>query len=801
MIGRIEAHLRRLRRWFSRSEWLARLLQLSTVTSTATEPGLVLIQIDGLGHSQLKHALKHRKMPFLQRLIKREHYRLYKQYAGVPSTTAAVQAELFYGVKAAVPGFNFMERSSGKLVRMIEPETAAQVEKKLEYYGGEPLLKGGSAYVDNYTGGAAEAHFCPNALGWGPSLREAKPLVVILLVLANIFSFVRLAALLILEMALALIDCIRGLIDGHDLSAELKFVPTRVVISILFRELAVIGAMIDVVRGLPIIHLNLLGYDEQSHRRGPSSLFAHWTLKGIDDAIKRIWRGAQRSNNRHYDVWIYSDHGQQQAQPYHKIQGLSLAEAVAEVCTQQLRRPITVQSNGPLGIQLQRVQFLGGKKIQHLFPVPSYLPISMDNPQLTVASLGPVGMIYKNIPLTSKALTALARGLVEQAKVPLVLIKKGQKQARAYTEAGEFTLPNDKEQIMGSNHPFLENVTNDLIALCHHPEAGDLLACGWHAKAQAITFAVEHGAHGGISPEETSAFALLPDDVSSLVSPAPNGYLKTADLRQAALRLLGRGKVDAPKSRPTATTARHTLNLMTYNIHSCIGMDGKLSPERIARVIATHRPDVVALQELDVGRVRTGSVDQIKRIATALKMNFHFHPVMYAGEELYGNAVLSHLPMRLVKAGQLPSLPKRPDLEPRGALWVEVDFNGAKIQIINTHLGLQARERMVQVQALLGSDWLNHKDCSSPVILCGDFNARPSSATWQQLTRYLCDSQLKLKEHRPRSTFFGRFPTVRIDHVFIDPSIEVMGIEVPKTELCRLASDHLPLILQMKITN
>src|SRR5690606_25923797 len=88
---------------------------------------------------------------------------------------------------------------------------------------------------------------------------------------------------------LAIVDFFRGVIRGSELWPELKFIPSRVVVSIVLRELAVIGAGMDVTRGLPIVHLNLLGYDEQAHRRGPSSAFAHLALTGID-------HGADRAN-------------------------------------------------------------------------------------------------------------------------------------------------------------------------------------------------------------------------------------------------------------------------------------------------------------------------------------------------------------------------------------------------------------------------------------------------------------------------------------------------------------------------
>src|SRR5690606_16814703 len=155
-------------------------------------------------------------------------------------------------------------------------------------------------------------------------------LVVLALLLANLYSFLRIGVLLLLEVLLATVDFFRGLFHGRSFIKELKFVPTRVAICILLRELCVIGAKMDLSRGLPIVHLNLLGYDEQSHRRGPDSLFAHWTLKGIDDAVARLWRAAQRSPLRHYEVWVYSDHGQSHTTSYFKLHGRSIQQALSK---------------------------------------------------------------------------------------------------------------------------------------------------------------------------------------------------------------------------------------------------------------------------------------------------------------------------------------------------------------------------------------------------------------------------------------------------------------------------------------
>src|SRR5512139_658761 len=140
MLGRIEYFLRRVRHNLSRSVLLARLLRLPASEGSPTRPGLIMIQIDGLSRPQLERALERGEMPFLRRLIKREHYHLHSHYSGLPSTTPAVQAELFYGIKCAVPAFSFKAHESRQIVRMLEPEAAAHVESQHTGNGNEPLL-------------------------------------------------------------------------------------------------------------------------------------------------------------------------------------------------------------------------------------------------------------------------------------------------------------------------------------------------------------------------------------------------------------------------------------------------------------------------------------------------------------------------------------------------------------------------------------------------------------------------------------------------------------------------------------
>jgi endonuclease/exonuclease/phosphatase family metal-dependent hydrolase len=242
------------------------------------------------------------------------------------------------------------------------------------------------------------------------------------------------------------------------------------------------------------------------------------------------------------------------------------------------------------------------------------------------------------------------------------------------------------------------------------------------------------------------------------------------------------------------------LRIVTYNVHSCIGMDGKLSARRIARVIARTHPDIVALQELDVGRARSGHENQAQVIAHYLTMEHHFHPAIHVEEEQYGDAILSHLPMRLVKAACLPPAPgPYSRREPRGALWVAVDLMGTEIQVINTHLGLWPGERLRQTEELLGENWLGDPRCQGPVILCGDFNATPGSTVCRLLRDRLDDAQVKLAAHRPRNTFSSSIPAARIDHIFLGGAIAVTAIDTPGSQLAKVASDHRPLVATLQL--
>ena len=797
MITRIFKKFHDTRRFFCKSEWLIRWLGIPKAAPESDEAGFVLIQIDGFSRTQFERALESGKMPFLKKLMKKEEYRLHTLYSGLPSSTPSVQGELFYGVKQIVPAFRFRDHTSKKVMGMLDHKAASMIEERLRN-SSEGILKGGSAYCDIYGGGAQETHFCPSTIGWGDLYKKTRPLVFHIVLLFHGWAFIKTAVLMIVETVLAILDFFRGIGRGQNLVKEFQFILSRVGLCVLMRELITLGTMLDIARGIPLVHLNFVGYDEQAHRRGPSSKFAHWSLKGIDAAIRKIWKAASHSHARNYAVWVYSDHGQEETRSYIEENGKSVQQSINELFVEQGIFSRLSGENNPSGIiNSTRAAWLGTALISG-----QTKPCNQSDgyyESAIVAAQGPVGLVYPPCEIGEQRREELALKMIGQCKIPLVLFKGKGKEVKAFNCNGQFCLPEDAVKVLGTDHPFLEEVTTDLVKLVNHPDSGMFVLSGWQPNAKPMTFPIESGAHAGPGKEETRAFALLPADVS--MPSRKSAYFRPIDLHEKIKRALSPEKKSCKNRRIIKSNSLPHLRVMTYNVHSCIGMDGKLSPNRIAKVIAMYNPDVIALQELDANRPRTIKTDQAHLIARELEMEFHFHPAIKIEEEEYGDAILTRHPSTLVKTGMYPAVSKIQGLEPRGALWIEISVNDKRIQIFNTHIGLRIVERKIQINHLLGEEWLGNQDCNPPIIICGDFNTTPSSPLYRKIADNWQDVQIGNHNGCPQKTWFPHYPIGRIDHIFVSSELRVLKTKVPRTTLTKQASDHLPLIVDLKFCN
>ena len=803
MISHIAVRVRWLRRKISRAHWAARLLGIPTPEGEADDPGLIMIQIDGLSRTQLEKAVREGNMPFLARLIRRKHFTLENFYSGVPSTTPAVQGEIFYGVKAVVPSFQFLRRDQGKILRMFEAEAAAEIEQELLEKCPEPLLKDGHSYSNIYRAGASRSRYCSQDLAPDELLRQLHPFKTLILSLVYAPRILRMIGLALLEGALALVDAVKGLYEREDFFREMAFVPARVVVCIALREMIRFRVLLDIERGGQTIHANFLGYDEQSHRRGPSSDFAHWTLKGIDRAIRDVYRAASHSTYRDYELMIYSDHGQEATEPYERRHGRGLHAALADIFARGPLdgTPVWMRKMPELlGNTLDRCRNLMGLKSGHQSSDGTPDPAK----EIVVTAMGPVGHIYLPRKPADADMADYARAMVSHAGIPLVMWRNPEGNVIAMNSRGLWVMPAARAEVLGEKHPFLDEAADDFTRLCHHRDAGDFVISGWDPKGKPLSFPMENGAHCGPGFEETRGFLLVPDrirrwHVSHLARTADR--VRGEDLRKIAIHFLGRDGVREERVPERLARGKELpLRVMTYNIHSCMGIDGKIRPERVARVINHFDPDIVAVQEVDAHRPRTRGHDQAQLIADHLRMSHVFQTMLEEEKERYGIAVFARYPFKILKAAHLTPADRKIFREARGAIWLKIEpEGGVPFHFINTHFGLGRNERRLQAEELLGKRWLGDIGEDEPVILCGDFNTGPRSPVFARFQSRFRDAQLAANGHRPRATFSSVKPLLRIDHVFVSRHFSVEGIERPDTPTAVMASDHLPLCVELTL--
>jgi endonuclease/exonuclease/phosphatase family metal-dependent hydrolase len=239
---------------------------------------------------------------------------------------------------------------------------------------------------------------------------------------------------------------------------------------------------------------------------------------------------------------------------------------------------------------------------------------------------------------------------------------------------------------------------------------------------------------------------------------------------------------------------------MTYNIHSCVNANREIQPEKIAAIIDGLDVDIAALQEVDAEKPIQNNRSQARIIANMLNMDYRFFPVENNGLHAFGLAVLSRFPIGECYCDWLPNL--FPKLKPRkrGAIRVTLQTPCGAIYFFNTHLSLYKLERKIQLKTLFGKNWLLSDNHNQPVIFCGDLNAGALSKTYRKLSSHLIDVQKASDDSfLPRPTFHSQRPVFRIDHMFVSEHFKPLKVEVKRNKETRIASDHLPLVVDLWI--
>jgi hypothetical protein len=533
---------------FRACEGLRALGQLARrgAASRPVEPArrrLVLLQIDGLSASRLREALARGNMPHLKRALDERRFCLRTIYAASAPSTPVFQAGLLYGVRGDLPGFGWFDRQLGRTVRMDLADDVVALEGALHQAAQAPsLLDGGVSYGTIWPGGADEAFFNivlfvhgvarAHAAAGGVRAR-ARNIYDRLVSLVGVAAITgRVASRFVLEMAVGAWDFARWCRRIRSTRFEWRFLYMRLFVSVVMREMAAEGTLLDVLRGVPIVYVDFLGYDEYAHRRGPDAELALYNLRGIDAAIGKIVRATEAVPEYGYDVYVFSDHGQSATTPFERVVGRDLHAFVLEHAAQTAVGPPVESQVVTKLVELRSAEFFVRTLWRPVRPFARLyvewlrrrLARRLDDQArapldaIEVVTGGSIAQLYfgrqpgkLTVEQIARRWPALLEALIRSPAIGLMV---GCAAAGPVVfHRGERCSLDDRARL-GELEPFRrvgrELLRRHLIDAARGERSGDLVLYGAFAEAGSVSFDFEFGSHGGVGPEELEQFVLFP---------------------------------------------------------------------------------------------------------------------------------------------------------------------------------------------------------------------------------------------------------------------------------------------------
>jgi endonuclease/exonuclease/phosphatase family metal-dependent hydrolase len=237
----------------------------------------------------------------------------------------------------------------------------------------------------------------------------------------------------------------------------------------------------------------------------------------------------------------------------------------------------------------------------------------------------------------------------------------------------------------------------------------------------------------------------------------------------------------------TAQKQSPLLSVLSYNIHQCVGLDGRRDATRIAGILKEVNADVVGLQEVHSAYDGTFEAYQTRYLAEATGYNVVNGPNVTKENSEYGNILLTRHEVVRVRRLDL-SVPGR---EARGAIDADIAIGDRMVRVIVSHLGLGIRERRYQAERLIA---LLGQEKTMPVIVMLDLNE------WFPVGAPI----LRFNEEFGKAPCLRSFPSVcplfSLDRVWVKPRAALVGIQTHKTPVTRVASDHLPIVANIDAT-
>ncbi|MBE0500568.1 MAG: alkaline phosphatase family protein [Desulfuromonadales bacterium] len=516
--------------WLFRNERRERL-------KAGRKSGFVGIQIDGLSHAHFQMALERGYLPSIARYLKHGN-RLRSYLSGLPSTTPAAQAAIFYGIEEGIPAFRWFEKSTGQIISCNDPDHVQYFREKL--IGDRPgILTGGSSYSNILDGGAAQSVFTVSSPHPQTLFGRFGGSRLLLLLFLHPIRVARMCLAVFSEYLTELYDRNRARSKKiHPVKIGL-FPFIRIFCNVILREFQSFGVIADIYSGVPRIYTTYSGYDELAHQYGPASRTALKNLKYTDMRIGEVMRMLRYAPGADYQLILLSDHGQTPGYPFESKFGATLGDAVGAFLEDNEKTTI---SSGPLEFTRSQLGYLT-KEIDarpDTWRRRIYRQVK-DTLQRKIGELAPETLkvvIQGGIVITySSSLAHLyftgrknRLGLAQIRKQQPLLLRflskhkgigflmaKGSKERVWFVHRGGELCCHKAQRPQEGELTFLEPygepklIYPQLFDFAADSSCGDLIIFGDYSNGQIACFDDQIGGHGSVGGDQSLPFLILPE--------------------------------------------------------------------------------------------------------------------------------------------------------------------------------------------------------------------------------------------------------------------------------------------------
>jgi uncharacterized membrane protein YvlD (DUF360 family) len=500
--------------------------------------GLVIIQIDGLAAPILANAIRVGLTPRMAKWVRSGDYRLIEWECSPPSQTSASQAAILHGTNDDIPAFRWFEKESGRLMVSNHPADAAEIERRIS--SGDGLLAANGMSANNLFSGDAKRTLFTMSKIREPS--KVADIDAFSLYFVDPSAFVRTIVLTIGEAAKEWSQARRQ--RASDIQPRVhrgrSFAVLRSITNVLMRDLNLTFLVQAIGRGVPIMYVDFVDYDELAHHAGPERLESLTSLAGVDRALASIERAVANAP-REYSIVALSDHGQTQGATFLQRYGLTLDQLVRQLMgggAASLSISEKGEGWGPVNALLTEIanrpgvagrataSALGGRRDDHAVQLGSSSKAvtekGKDAPEVVVGASGNLANVYflaepRRMTLEEIEATypGLVEGLTSHPGIGFVLGRSEQLGALAMGARGVHYL--DTGRIDGEDPLaiFGDRTAEQLRRLDGFAHVGDLLVNSAYDPALEEVAAFEElvGSHGGFGGPQVRPFILAPADL------------------------------------------------------------------------------------------------------------------------------------------------------------------------------------------------------------------------------------------------------------------------------------------------